>query len=110
MKDQLAEQLNQWLLQKAERTSAGDALFEPRVVEHFAVFKTKTDAQVAARELVECGHECFIDRAGLFKFHLSATRRENLLDDSVEKFVSQVLSIVLNHNGFYDGFGAEVID
>ncbi|MFJ6679701.1 ribonuclease E inhibitor RraB [Microbacterium sp. NPDC091382] len=100
-------QLSMWAPQRQQRAEMGDVLETPRLVEHFAYFSRRSQAQAAADDLITAGFEVARARRGL-KTVLKATRTEALGDDQVARFLREVVDIVERHRGDYDGWGATV--
>ncbi|WP_435745813.1 ribonuclease E inhibitor RraB [Microbacterium sp. PMB16] len=100
-------QLAMWPVQRDQRAGMNDDLLVPREVEHFAYFTRRRKAASAADDLVTSGFTVATARRGL-KIGLQASRRESLSDESVARFLREVISVVEIHDGNYDGWGATV--
>ncbi len=87
----------------------GDQLDQPREIDHFADFPSKPHAERAATALRAAGFTTDDldppeneDEPWTLQFH----RSDSLGDGRADEFASQVLDIVLEHDGDYDGWGA----
>ena len=100
-------QLSMWPTQREQRDELGDDLSVPREVEHFAIFTRRAHAESAGDELLAAGFEVGLARRWT-KTILRAARREALSDDTVARFLREVVTIVERHDGDYDGWGAAV--
>lgn len=105
----LDEQLALWPQQIPAREELGERFTEPRPVDHFAYFRRKSDAAAAASALQELGFAVTVNKSGMFKSALQATRSEPLTDESVRAFLSAVIAAVEAAGGEYDGWGAPVV-
>jgi regulator of RNase E activity RraB len=88
----------------------GDQPEVPREVDHMVYFDERTAAETAARALTERGFEFFDEpvkeREG--KFALAFHRKETCAFPDVQRFVSEILDVVIPLGGNYDGWGCEV--
>lgn len=87
----------------------GDRLEEPREIDHFADFPTKDHAARAAAALRAAGFKTDEidqpendDEPWTLQFH----RTEPLSGGRPDEFVSEILDIILEEDGDYDGWGA----
>lgn len=94
-----------WAPQREQRIELGDDLAAARPVEHFAYFGRKAHAEDAASTLRAAGFEVETARQG-FKVALQATRAQSLGDEEVAAFLGEVIGVVENARGSYDGWGA----
>ncbi len=90
-------------------TEKGDRLSEPREVDHNAYFPSREQADRAAAALTLAGFRCDdVDEpegeggAWQLGFH----RTDSLDDDRPDDFVGEILDIILDLDGEYDGWGA----
>ena len=109
LEQRFLEELGRWEEQKKVRLEAGDHLDKLRDIQHFALFRNRSEAKKAAEDLISIGYEVSLAKAGLFKVNLLATREDALDDDFVQAFKA-VLFVVEGNGGSYDGFGAEVVE
>jgi hypothetical protein len=101
-------QLGLWPAQRNQRLQLSDVLGSPRPVEHFAYFKRRVHADRAASELAASGFTVALGRRRLTTvFH--ASRDETLEDDSVARFLAEVVGVIEHNAGNYDGWGAPVV-
>lgn len=105
----LDHQYSMWAAQKQERVRLEDNLSALRTVEHFAYFKRKGRATAAAAALSALGFHVTTARAG-FKTTLRADRPEPLVDQDVQRFLAEVVTVIESHSGEYDGWGATTAD
>lgn len=96
-----------WPVQRDQRVGMNDDLLIPRDVEHFAYFTRRGKAASAADDLVASGFTVATGRRG-FKTVVHAARSEPLSDESVARFLRDVIAVVERHDGEYDGWGAPV--
>ena len=88
-------------------TDNGDRLDQPREIDHYALFPNRADADVAALALRAAGfrtddvEDKDDGRVGL-QFH----RSDRLSDGRPDEFVGEILDIILERDGVYDGWGA----
>ncbi len=94
-----------------ELESHGDQLYEPRQVDHVATFKSRTVAQHAAKTL-EAAH-FHVDSIGNAdeegRFAVAFHRQETLEEGKPDRFSAEILDIVLEQDGEYDGWGAPAV-
>jgi regulator of RNase E activity RraB len=90
-------------------TEKGDRLSEPREIDHMAYFPSKEQAERASAALTVAGFQCDDleepdedDEPWGLGFH----RADALADGRPDEFVSEILDIVLEEDGDYDGWGA----
>ncbi|MGC5224224.1 ribonuclease E inhibitor RraB [Micromonospora sp. DT81.3] len=100
-------QLAMWPAQRDQRAQLDDVLSAPHDVEHFAYFKRRANADAAAEALIAEGFKVGLGRRG-FKTVLQAVRKEPLTDEAVAEFLRDVIKLVEQHDGDYDGWGAAV--
>ena len=96
-----------WPIQRDQRVGMNDDLTAVRDVDHFAYFRRRGHATSAAGEFLAAGFGVTTGRRG-FKTVVQAVRGESLDDDSVKRFLHEVVSIVERYGGEYDGWGAAV--
>ena len=94
--------------QETQRLKLGDQLGVTRVVDHYAFFAKKADAQSAVRELTEDGFTVKLSRKAL-TWCLEAQTESDVELETVDAFVNLMFDFVQRHNGIYDGWGAPVI-
>ncbi|WP_430866890.1 ribonuclease E inhibitor RraB [Demequina aurantiaca] len=94
-----------WTPQREQRVKLEDVLTASRPVDHFAYFRRRKHAQTAVSALEAAGFKVETSRRGL-KVALQATRDQALGDDEVAAFLAEVIAIVEDARGEYDGFGA----
>ncbi|MDB4946474.1 MAG: hypothetical protein JWP97_6008 [Labilithrix sp.] len=95
-----------------ELEAHGDALDEPRDVDHLATFPTKALADAAAKLLK--GAHFSVDSVGpdegeKGRWAVTFHRSETLDGDKPNRFSAEVLDIVLPLQGEYDGWGAPAV-
>jgi hypothetical protein len=100
-------ELAMWPAQRDRRVELNDVLSEPRDVEHFVYFKRRANAKAAADALVADGFAVGLGRQG-FRTVLQAVRTDALTDEAVAQFLRGVITVVEQHHGNYDGWGATV--
>lgn len=108
MANTLSENLTRWAAQRDQRVKLGDALGEPREIDHTAIFRNRSGASDAAALLEASGFRVALARSG-FRTTLSASRNDSLTDESVAAFLGIVIPIVEQNGGKYDGFGGGVV-
>lgn len=96
-----------WPAQREQRAELNDVLSEPRDVEHFIYFKRRANAEAAADALVADGFAVELGRRG-FRTVIKAVRADALTDEAVAQFLREVITVVEQHHGDYDGWGATV--
>jgi hypothetical protein len=101
-------QLGLWPAQRDHRLQLSDVLGSPRLVEHFAYFRCRIDTDRAASELTPNGFTVALARRRL-KTVFYASRDETLEDDSVARFLAEVVGVIEHNGGDYDGWGASVV-
>ena len=88
----------------------GDRPEIPRDVDHLVYFERRAPAEAAARQLTNLGFELF--RTGVQEregtFALAFHRIEACRPLDVDRFVGEILEVVLPLGGTYDGWGCEV--
>ena len=87
----------------------GDRMSEAREIDHFAYFPSREQADRAAASLLAAGFRCDdvaepSDAGGAWglQFH----RLDALADGRPDEFVAEILDIILDEDGDYDGWGA----
>jgi hypothetical protein len=94
-----------------ELESHGDQLYEPRQVDHVATFKNRKDAQHAAKTLEGASFD--VDSIGkadeVGRFAVAFHRAETLEEGKPDRFSAEILDIVLELDGEYDGWGAPAV-
>lgn len=95
--------------QLAQRVKLGDVLSTPRVVDHTAHFRKKSDAVAASEELSHAGYTVRLSRRGFGTYLLEATETTDIEWETVDDFVQRVYQVVEAHRGVYDGWGGSVI-
>lgn len=96
----------------SELEANGDALEEPRQVDHLARFGSKADAEKAGKGLVKAGFhldDLAKDETEEDRWALTFHRQETLEGDKPNRFSAEVLDIVLPFGGEYDGWGAPAV-
>ena len=105
---------NQWIWNRrliATFEQGGDRLDAPRTVDHLAYFPSQRTAAQAGERLRAAGYRTDEptgpdeDGAWSLEFH----REDQLADDEPDRFVEEILDIVLELDGEYDGWGAEMM-
>ncbi len=104
--------LNRQLLD--EIRSNGDANDIPREIDHLAYFETRLNAEAAAARLQAAGFrlddiEESDDAEEQLRFSLQFHRNDRLDGEHADKFCSDILNIVLDHEGMYDGWGTTIV-
>lgn len=103
----LADTLSDTALQIEQRLQMGDRLEVARVVDHFAIFRSKGAASTAADALRALGYTVEV-RTKLFSTTLEASKPERLDASEPDRFVGEVFEVVERNHGSYDGWGGEV--
>jgi regulator of RNase E activity RraB len=90
-------------------TERGDQLSATREIDHVAYFPSREQADRAAAGLIAAGFRCddvqepdSDSDAWQLEFH----RADTLADNRADEFVSEILDIILDEDGDYDGWGA----
>lgn len=91
--------------QLAQRVKMGDHLDIARVIEHFALFTGRKEADAAKAQLIAEGFVTTVKRRGWSKFELRATRSATIEAHEVDDMVCRVFKIVERNHGSYDGWG-----
>lgn len=104
----LQDELVKWEEQKHVRLAHGDKLDQPRELEHFAYFKSKTNAEKAAAALTNQGYSVSMRKKGLFGIAMMASRSDSFTN--IVDILSFIINLMEEHGGEYDGFGAEVVE
>lgn len=104
--------LNRGLLD--EIRAQGDANDIPREVDHLAYFPTRDDADSAAVRLQAAGFRIdpideSDEREEELRFALQFHRDDRLDGEQADKFCAEILEIVLEHDGMYDGWGTSIV-
>lgn len=104
--------LNRHLLD--EIRGQGDANEIPRQIDHLAYFTTRQNAEAAGARLKAAGFRLDdIDESDEpddeLKYSLEFHRDDRLDGENADKFCSEILNIVLEHEGMYDGWGAPIV-
>ncbi|HTJ43775.1 MAG TPA: DUF695 domain-containing protein [Kofleriaceae bacterium] len=90
-------------------TEKGDRLAEAREIDHFAYFPSREQADRASAGLIAAGFRCDDpqepDEDG-GSWGLQFHRSDSLADDRPDEFVTEILDIILEEDGDYDGWGA----
>lgn len=81
----------------------------PRAVEHAATFRSKQNAAAAAEQLDEVGFQVTARRR-LFRTTLDFSEARAVDQESAAAFTRQVVPIVEQHGGVYDGWGALLVE
>jgi hypothetical protein len=91
-------------------TEHGDTLDAARQVDHMAFFDTEDDAEEAGESLREAGFTTDdIEERDDGRFGLQFHRDDSLADGRPDEFCTEVLDIVLDNDGTYDGWGARLV-
>ena len=90
------------------REGMGDRPEMPREVDHVAVFRRKTAAQAAARELEARGYRTSYRRR-LLTVEVTAHRLSAVDQQAAATFTRDVFSVIRSHGGTYDGWGAALL-
>lgn len=98
-------QNRQILQQLAQR---GDDPTTPRQVEHFLYFTDTGAAQAAREKLTGLGFKIPEPKSQDSRYLLQLSREEALADGRIDDVVCEILDVVLEHDGYYDGWGCEV--
>ncbi|WP_217180329.1 ribonuclease E inhibitor RraB [Streptomyces sp. AC495_CC817] len=101
-------QLANWAAQKEQRLTIGDALDQPRELDHTLVFRKRARAVAAAHTLDAVGYRTSI-RSRFLRSTVEATRVDTLADENVVRFLTEVAGIAAEHGGQYDGFGGSIV-
>jgi regulator of RNase E activity RraB len=89
----------------------GDRLESERTIDHLAVFASRDSAEQAASALREVGFATDDvegpDEEGVWRlpFH----RADHLAEGRPDEFCEQILDLILEHDGHYDGWGAPMV-
>jgi hypothetical protein len=105
----IATQLTRSELQLKQRLEMGDLVSEARQVDHLAIFKSKRAANTCVTALTRAGFNIAYQERRLFKFFVEFTSDTPVDKESVNQFVPEVVRIVIEHGGSYDGWGGEVV-
>lgn len=90
------------------REGMGDRSEVPREVDHFAVFRRKSAARAAERELESRGYRTGCQRRGLTVE--VAVHHDSAVDQAAAaNFTRDVFSVIATHGGTYDGWGAALL-
>jgi len=91
--------------QLAQRVKMGDHLDIARVIEHFALFTGRKEADAARAQLTAEGFATSLKRRGWSKFELRVTQSATIEAHEVDDMVCQVFNVVERNHGSYDGWG-----
>ena len=95
--------------QYCQRMKMRDDVDAPREVEHVALFRRMRDAAEAARDLESHGYHAEVTRRKLTRATLTATKTAAVDVDTADAMTEEVYTIVSDHDGDYDGWGAPVL-
>jgi hypothetical protein len=99
-----------WPEQKQQRIDVGDKLDVAREVVFFSYFKMKSDVAVAEGELIKLGYLVSSELKTFGKSSLMAKTDSALTDAAVRKFLTEVITVIEEAGGEFDGFVAEIIE
>lgn len=104
--------LNRTLLDEIK--SHGDAMDVPREIDHLAYFVTRDGAELAGARLKAAGYrlddvEQSDDPEDEMRFSLQFHRDDPIDGENADKFCAEILEIVLEHEGIYDGWGCGIV-
>jgi len=91
--------------QLAQRVKMGDHLDIARVIEHFALFTGRKEADAARAQLNAEGFTTSLKRNGWSKFELRATQSATIEAHEVDDMVCRVFKVIERNHGSYDGWG-----
>lgn len=86
----------------------GDLLSVARPTDHTAQFKRRKPALAAAEELGLLGYKVTLNRRGLTKVLLEASKTSVVDLATAEAFTREVFGVIAKLGGDYDGWGAGV--
>ena len=100
--------MNRRVLQQLEQH--GDATTVARTIDHLAIFATKASAEAAAAQLATAGFTTDAPAENDDgRFHVEFHRSDIPGDGGADRFVGEVLDIVLPLEGRYDGWGCTIV-
>ena len=103
--DNLAEQYEANAALVEQRLSMGDLAERPRPLDHLAYFPKKA-VDAAANDLSKAGFQITNVKKGLRRALVEFSRSDAADLDSVNASTRQILEIVSNHGGTYDGWAS----
>lgn len=95
--------------QYSQRIKMRDNVDAPREVEHFANFAAIKDAHAAGAALEKLGYTVAVKRRMIFRGTVRATQQATVDVETADRMVEEVFSVVSQHHGDYDGWGAPVV-
>ena len=95
--------------QDTQRLKMGDRLSTPRPVDHFLYFRSKSEAEAAALELIDQGFVTCVNRKGFHDWLLEARNESDVELQTIDALSDWMFSFAGRHGGIYDGWGAPVI-
>lgn len=107
--DELDQQLRMTAALVGQRLSMGDRADVAREVDHTATFRTKAEAERAASALATLGYEVGLHRRWP-KIVLEFTHVTAVDHDTAAAFTREVVPVIVQHGGDYDGWGAMLED
>jgi hypothetical protein len=105
MAEDLDHQLAETAALVAYRLEAGDQADVPRQVDHLAYFK-KANADAAAQDLTAAGFTVAAMHRKLLKVGIEFHRIDPCDRLSASNFTREIIAIVNNHDGSYDGWAS----
>ncbi|HEX2174401.1 MAG TPA: ribonuclease E inhibitor RraB [Nocardioidaceae bacterium] len=105
MSGELERQLEATAELVCQRLSMGDRAEVPREVDHSATFRTQAAAKAAAAALATLGYDLGVHRRW-FRTVVEFTHVTAVDHNTAAAFTREVIPVIEQHGGEYDGWGA----
>ena len=89
-----------------QRVELGDRAELPRKVDHTAFFKSKSQAEAAARDLEATRFKIDGVKRRLLRVRVEFSRSDAVDHESASAFTREVVTVINKYWGDYDGWGA----